>query len=201
MYQRDRLGQDEMTELTPINASMPADYPIVEESISPYSDYTFTELPADYSYLQPAGSVVETVYPLQPEVQNELAPWQEYGTYVSPAPVTTQPAESTWSWSSLWEGIAPVIKTGAEAFSKIYPVVTAPKTTTQAAVPSGYYRTSTGSVAPIPKGYTVNPQTGQLQPLPGTVPMVTGITASPYFWPVTIGIGALFLLSQSKRRR
>lgn len=121
-----------------------------------------------------------------------LQPGEGYQAYTQFAPTGLEPPSappgSSWSWGDIWTGAAQVIRTGAEAFARIYPAIKG------TGYPSPYPQTPTG--AQIPPGYRLNPSTGRIEP----VSQITAMTASPYFWPAVLGIGAFFIVSQTRRR-
>ena len=115
------------------------------------------------------------------------------------------PSGSSWSWSDIFKPVADVLTAGAGLFAQVYPAIkgTTPQTgypspnpqTPNQKAPAGYqFDPATGKLVPI--GYKVDSLTGQL------IPLQAGITASPYFWPVIAGLGAMFLVtSGSKKKR
>jgi hypothetical protein len=176
MYQRSRLAQDEEF------AFLPSEY-------SNGGGYTFSTPSNGAFALQPTPSY-PAIEPYSPPVFEPLPT-------ITPAPA---PADSGWTWQDIWKPVSQVLTTGAEVFSKVYPAVTgtAPVTSPQTGYPSPYPQTPKPS-APTGYQYIYNPATRsyQLQPLT----QQAGITASPYFWPVTLGLGALLFLTAGRKGR
>ncbi len=196
MYQRDVLGQDWFTD--PLPDFGPSS--IVEVDTYSTPDWSYTTVPDEtpgWSFYDDPVSYPSYEVPQLPAPAPLI--WSP-----EPSPVLAPvPQDSSWSWESIWKGIEPVIRTGAEAFTKIYPVVTGTKTSSgQAQAPTTTPRPGAlwPANTPPPSGYRRDPMTGKLVP----TTMQAGITASPYFWPVALGLGAMVLMSSggsSKRRR
>lgn len=180
-YQRSKLGQDEFTTFDPALI----DYPPMETNplVSEIVTFPSTDLPGGYA---PGWWGVDP------------------STIPSTAPVA--PATSSWSWSDIWKPVADVIGTLSTAAGKVLPAIlkTTPQTgypspypqTPSTKIPAGYYVDPvSGRLTPIPPGYRINPMTG------GLLPIQAGMTDSPYFWPVALGLGAMFLVTSKKSRK
>jgi len=184
-YQRNVLGQDYSATFEPSSVETALDVPL-----SPSTDLTpwlTAGVPVTTEFSQPVS-----VY---------SGGW--WGTDVSAIPSDVAPASTGWSWSDIWKPVADIITTGAGAFAKIYPAITG--TTPQTGYPSPYPQTPNTK---IPAGYTIDPVTRKLVPIGYTIDPVTGkyipiqagITASPYFWPVILGVGAMFLVTAGGKK-
>ncbi len=134
-----------------------------------------------------AISPVEPEIPSLPQEVLTPAPW--VGQLQPPSGLETPsaPPSASWTWSDVWGGVAPVIKTGAEAFTRIYGAIKG------TGYPSPYPQTPSTR---IPPGYALNPRTGRIERISAPT---GGIIQSPYFWPVVLGAGAFFLVSARKK--